>query len=87
MLTMQQSRPSCGEQSKQQQKAKEQLRMRVCQWANEKALGDLKFAGEEPFKGMSEEKAAAIKKSLVFFAESGACEAFDGLARHGHLTI
>lgn len=63
-------------------------RLTVAKWAREWAVGSIKFAGEAPYKGMTPDQVAMVKQALVFYAESGAVAALQGLERHGNkITI
>jgi hypothetical protein len=66
---------------------KEQLRIAVGKWAEEKARGDIKFCGPEAFAGIDANRVESVKQALVAYARNGALTAFDGIARHGHLKI
>jgi hypothetical protein len=53
-------------------------------WARESAKGHLDFIGDEPFRGLSKERAEKIKFALIYFAELGAEVTVNNLLRAGN---
>lgn len=71
---------------KQKAKLRYALRKQVEDWAQEQAVNDLKFSGDEPWKNVPAEKRKLLEAALIFYARSAAARTFDSLVLHKHLN-
>lgn len=70
--------------TKESQRLRSELRVRCSEWAAEGAKEAIAFAFMSGTPKMDPE---TVKQALIQYAVRGAQEAFDGLERHGHLSI
>lgn len=71
---------------RERQKRTELLRQSVQDWAEESARSDLKFCGDEPWKGVTLAQRQELEKALIHYARTGAARTFDTLKLRGNLA-